>query len=268
MAPLIIRSRLLTCLITVAALSSTNCSARTAPNSREVAINASAATPQRRTNRQPAPLLQLSGLVVNVKDGDTIAVMDGSNVTYDVRLQGIDAPEKSQDFSNVARRHLADLIGGKQVSVEYKKLDLRKRIVGKVTLSGLDVCLEQIKAGLAWHYKEFESEQTASDRMSYSEAEQEARAAKRGLWQYPSPTPPWVFRHAKETQTEPQPNKPRPTSASVTRPSGAIIGNKNSMIYHWPGCPNYNDVAPWNRVYFKSREDAERAGYRAARNCN
>lgn len=50
--------------------------------------------------------------------------------------------------------------------------------------------------------------------------------------------------------------------------SGSIRGNKRSMIYHWPGCPNYDDVAPHNRVPFQTREDAEKAGYRAARNCH
>jgi hypothetical protein len=47
-----------------------------------------------------------------------------------------------------------------------------------------------------------------------------------------------------------------------------IRGNKRSMIYHWPGCPNYNDIAPANRVEFKTRAEAEAAGYRAARNCD
>jgi hypothetical protein len=46
-----------------------------------------------------------------------------------------------------------------------------------------------------------------------------------------------------------------------------IRGNKRSMIYHWPGCPNYDDIAPNNRVYFKTRAEAEAAGYRAAKNC-
>jgi methylphosphotriester-DNA--protein-cysteine methyltransferase len=46
-----------------------------------------------------------------------------------------------------------------------------------------------------------------------------------------------------------------------------IIGNRNSGIYHWPGCPSYNRIAPRNRVYFKTRAEAEQAGYRAARNC-
>lgn len=39
------------------------------------------------------------------------------------------------------------------------------------------------------------------------------------------------------------------------------------MIYHRPGCPNYHQVLPSNRVYFDSPADAERAGYRLAKNC-
>jgi methylphosphotriester-DNA--protein-cysteine methyltransferase len=54
----------------------------------------------------------------------------------------------------------------------------------------------------------------------------------------------------------------------TSRSEGEIRGNKRSMIYHWPGCPNYDDIAPHNRVPFQTRAEAEKAGYRAARNCN
>ena len=50
--------------------------------------------------------------------------------------------------------------------------------------------------------------------------------------------------------------------------SGPIRGNKRSMIYHWPGCPDYDKIAPHNRVPFHDRVEAEKAGYRAARNCH
>jgi hypothetical protein len=56
--------------------------------------------------------------------------------------------------------------------------------------------------------------------------------------------------------------------STQTQRDEQIRGNKRSMIYHWPGCPNYNDIAPGNRAYFKTRAEAEAAGYRAARNCN
>lgn len=49
--------------------------------------------------------------------------------------------------------------------------------------------------------------------------------------------------------------------------SGQIIGNKRSMIYHLPACPNYGDIAPQNRQYFKTEEEAQKAGFRKAENC-
>ena len=56
--------------------------------------------------------------------------------------------------------------------------------------------LEQISAGLAWHYKKYQKEQTPNDRELYSEAEIEARAARLGLWHDPEPVPPWDYRKA------------------------------------------------------------------------
>jgi hypothetical protein len=46
-----------------------------------------------------------------------------------------------------------------------------------------------------------------------------------------------------------------------------IIGNTNSRIYHWPGCPSYHRVRLSHRIYFRTRAEAEAAGFRAARNC-
>lgn len=46
-----------------------------------------------------------------------------------------------------------------------------------------------------------------------------------------------------------------------------IKGNRNSKIYHLQGCPNYDDIAERNIVWFKTKEEAENAGYRMARNC-
>jgi phosphatidylserine/phosphatidylglycerophosphate/cardiolipin synthase-like enzyme len=47
----------------------------------------------------------------------------------------------------------------------------------------------------------------------------------------------------------------------------AVIGNRRSLIYEWPGCPYYDRIAPRNRVSFSSRQAAEAAGYRPATNC-
>jgi Metal binding domain of Ada len=50
--------------------------------------------------------------------------------------------------------------------------------------------------------------------------------------------------------------------------SGQIVGNKNSRIYHLPGCPGYNSVSAANRVTFRTSAEAEEAGYRKAKNCH
>lgn len=49
--------------------------------------------------------------------------------------------------------------------VEYEKCDSYGRILGKVLLSDEDMYLEQVKAGLAWHYKKYQGEQTVADRV-------------------------------------------------------------------------------------------------------
>jgi endonuclease YncB( thermonuclease family) len=58
----------------------------------------------------------------------------------------------------------------------------------------VDVCLEQIRAGYAWHFKRYQHEQSPKDRQLYAEAEDKARADKLGLWQHRNPVPPWDLR--------------------------------------------------------------------------
>ncbi len=45
---------------------------------------------------------------------------------------------------------------------------------GKVLVDGVDACLEQVKAGFAWHYKKYQHEQSAEDRRLYAQAEGKA----------------------------------------------------------------------------------------------
>ena len=59
-----------------------------------------------------------------------------------------------------SRKHLASIVAGKQVTVEYQKRDRYGRIVGKVLVNGVDACLEQVKAGFAWHYKKYQHQQS------------------------------------------------------------------------------------------------------------
>ena len=136
----------------------------------------------------------IEGLVVGVADGDTITVLDQQKNTYKIRLQGIDAPEKKQAFGEKSKQSLHDLVHGKQVRIEYDKEDKYGRIVGKITLDDLDICLQQLVLGMAWHYKKYQNEQSVADRVVYNDAELKSKSLKLGLWADETPMPPWEFR--------------------------------------------------------------------------
>lgn len=191
-----------------------------------------------------------SGKVVGISDGDTITVLDNKKQQHRIRIAGIDAPESGQAFGQKAKNYLSDLVFEKIVTVIGKKTDRYGRLVAQVFVEGRDVGYSMTWAGFAWHYKEYENEQSKQDRKLYDEAEKFARFAKANIWSEPKPVPPWEFRKGEPVD-----------------PSGPIIGTRNSKIYHWPGCPDYHKVTERNKVPFKSREEAEAAGYRAAKNC-
>ena len=136
----------------------------------------------------------LTGTVVGISDGDTIKVLDSNKKEHKIRLMGIDAPEKSQAFGTASKQALSNYIYQREVTVEYKKKDRYQRILGKVILDKQDICLAMISAGMAWHYKDYEKEQSKIDRDLYSQAELKARQAKIGLWQYANPVAPSAFR--------------------------------------------------------------------------
>ena len=140
----------------------------------------------------------LQGKVVHVADGDTITVLDATNTQHKIRLQGIDAPEKAQAFGQKSKQSLSQLVHSKKVTVEFQKKDKYDRSVGKVVLNGTDVCLEQIKLGMAWHYKHYESEQPKEDRETYAQAEIAARTNAIGLWKDKQTIPPWEFRRQQK----------------------------------------------------------------------
>lgn len=138
----------------------------------------------------------MTGEVVSVADGDTITVLS-EGVQHKIRLSGIDAPEKNQPFGNQSKQSLVDIVFRKNVTVDYNKRDKYNRIVGKVLLEGNDINLEQVKRGLAWHYKQYEKEQELADRSIYANEEYIARRDIRGLWAESKPIPPWEFRKMK-----------------------------------------------------------------------
>jgi endonuclease YncB( thermonuclease family) len=140
---------------------------------------------------------QLTGKVVAISDGDTLTVLDSSNIQHKIRLSGIDAPEKKQPFGEKSKQALSDCAYGKSALVEYDKKDRYGRTVGKVLVGPTDCNLRQIDIGLAWHYKKYANEQPAADRETYAIHERAARSERRGLWVEQTAMAPWDFRKAR-----------------------------------------------------------------------
>lgn len=129
------------------------------------------------------------GKCVAVADGDTATVLLEDNTEAKLRFWGIDAPEKSQDFGQVSKKRLSDLIYDKPVRVEVQDKDRYSRYVAKVYQGNVYVNERMVKDGLAWHYKQY-----APKDKELAAAEQGARQSKKGLWQQPNPTAPWDYR--------------------------------------------------------------------------
>jgi len=146
-----------------------------------------------------AAIALLTCVVIGVSDGDTLTARCDSAIgveTARIRISGIDAPEKHQPFGVASRRSLSALTYGKSVEAACHKADRYGRRVCMVASSGTDVGLEQLRAGLAWHYKAYANEQSVQERHVYAQVEQGAQAARRGLWQDADPVPPWEWRKA------------------------------------------------------------------------
>lgn len=123
--------------------------------------------------------------VVKISDGDTITVLNGKEQTK-VRLYGIDAPEKKQDYGQKSRQFLASLIAGQVVEVEPKGKDRYKRTLGIIHYKDQDINAQMVLNGYAWAYVKYSK--------MYVDQEKTARENKRGLWQSSDPTPPWEWR--------------------------------------------------------------------------
>ena len=132
----------------------------------------------------------LRGVVIKVVDGDTITLLEKTpegKRTYQIRLEGIDSPERRQDGYEGAKDYLEKLIWGETVTVQYTGKDQYDRILGLILYGELRVNDEMVKEGWAWRYKHSTSRKLAS-------YESEARAAKKGFWAEPNPVPPWEWK--------------------------------------------------------------------------
>ncbi len=135
--------------------------------------------------------------VIAVLDGDTVIVQERAKKTT-VRLAGIDAPEKLQDFGPASRDALVALVLNRHVQVTTKTVDDYGRVVALLQAGRVNVNEEQLRRGMAWEYSHYHADK------ALIALQTEAQHARRGLWAGANPLPPWEFRktHAPTRELE------------------------------------------------------------------
>jgi micrococcal nuclease len=201
--------------------------------------------------------------VTRVVDGDTIEIEGGERIRY----IGIDTPETVdprkpiQCFGVEASNKNKELVEGKEIRLEKDITDRDKynRLLRYVWIDDTFINLELVKQGFAYSYS-YPPDIKYQDQ--FVKAQQEAREAKRGLW------------NACPITTE-QEQSVSPTEQKENTPSGSCVikGNINTSgekIYHLPGCGSYEKTKideSRGEKWFCTESEAQAAGWRKALNC-
>jgi micrococcal nuclease len=162
----------------------------------------------------------LSGKVVAVADGDTVTVLVDGHKQVKVRLHGVDCPERGQPFGNRAKQFTSEMCFGKSVTVQVSDTDRFGRAIGEVTTAnGTNVNVALVENGLGWWYEKY-----APGDARFRDAQQQARAAARGLWSERGAVPPWEYRSR---------NRADSTGARTAAPDPGEQGLDATQGTHW-----------------------------------
>lgn len=134
-----------------------------------------------------------------VIDGDTVVVKDKhTKKKMKIRLNYIDAPEKSQDIGQNATQFLRNIINDFYVnrkkyavlSVHVYGKDRYNRYLGELYINRANLNVFLVQIGYAWCYK-------AGCPAAYKTVLFKAKKLKLGLWAKKNPTAPWIYRWKK-----------------------------------------------------------------------
>lgn len=130
--------------------------------------------------------VQLDATVAKVVDGDTVALILPNTPTDQerIRLLAVDTPERGQLWYHEARDALAELVEGRTVRLEFEtgqreRRDKYGRLLAYLLVDDRNVNVEMIRLGWSPYVSKYGGERYHG---SLVEAEEEARAAHRGIW--------------------------------------------------------------------------------------
>lgn len=86
--------------------------------------------------------------VIKIVDGDTFDVLTSENETIRIRMNGIDCPEKKQDYFQVCKNALSTFIAGKIVEIRSTGKDRYRRMLADVYLENKNINLLMIQKRL------------------------------------------------------------------------------------------------------------------------
>lgn len=128
----------------------------------------------------------ITGKVIKIQDGDSF-LLETTDSTYKVRLNGIDCPEINQPFGEDARDFVNKFLLD-SVTIIPLTVDKYGRTIADAFYNDTLINFLLIKNGYAWHYKKYSSD------IVLSEAEEEAKVERKGLWSDPDVVAPWDWR--------------------------------------------------------------------------
>jgi endonuclease YncB( thermonuclease family) len=167
---------------------------------------------------------QITGRVNRVIDGDTVDLLDSANTRFRIRMDGIDAPESNQEYGKESTEKLSTLVLNKDVRVLSSGRDKYGRFIGRIYVDKVDVNLEMVKTGCAWHYKYYSKDE------ALAKAEIAAQEKELGLWSLPDPIPPWNYRKIRRLRIP-----PTPLTENV------VYITQTGHSYHKKGCSHSGD---------------------------
>lgn len=118
----------------------------------------------------------------------------------------------------------------------------------------------------SFNFTKAAEEKNAENLLILTEAPELAKVYAANVMTHAGHSQPYQRSEARRTPWE----EVRPASVSrdpTGAEAGAIRGNPKSKIYHLPTCPTYHQLNPTKAVPFASEAEAQRAGYRKAKNC-